>query len=106
MAVLDDHLCLLANLHAPEKLRRTLRGEHSARTAVENSQAQRVAARDLAAAFEAKVVLVISAFQLSTQLAQRRPKPRVVAWSGEPELQLGLDAAIALQAVMPSMCHL
>ena len=76
-----------------------------ARPAVEHSQTQRVAARDLAAAFEAKVLLVIPAFQRSAQLAQRCAKPRVVAWPGELKLELGLDAAVPLGAVMASTRH-
>ncbi len=79
MSVLDSHLGLLAHLHAGYKLRRTFRGEHPARAAVEHPQTQRVAARDLAAPFEAEILLVVAAFQLSSQLAQSSPQPRVVA---------------------------
>src|SRR6266851_295623 len=94
VAVLDGHLGLLAHLHALAELRRTFRGEHPARAAVEHAQTQRVAARDLAAAFEAKVLLVVAAFQLSAELAQRSPQPGVVARALEPELELRLDAAV------------
>src|SRR6266849_6260572 len=95
MGVLDLDLGLFAHLDAADELGRPLRGEHTARAAVQHAESQRGPASGLAGAVEAIVLFVVFTLEPRAPLAQQSAQPRVVGRPRDAELQLTFETAIA-----------
>src|SRR4029077_11724576 len=72
-------------------------GEHAVRPAVEDAQPQRRVARRLAGAVEAEVLLAVVAAHFRPAIAEHLTELAMVLRTGQPELQLRLDRAVALR---------